>query len=122
MGIEQSLFVALKVLVSSRVYPDTFPQDYAWPAIRYTFVSAVPDATVCGNGGDDTTDYRVQIDGVARTDLARDALRVSIMDAMRDFVPPAICVSWDKGYDSETKAYRARLDYLIQPSSAADPP
>jgi len=122
MGIEQSLFMALGPLVSNRVYPDTFPQDYAWPAIRYTFVSAVPDATVCGNGGDDTTNFRVQIDGVAKPDTARDALRLSIMDAMRAFDPPAICLSWEKSYDPETKGYRIRLDYLIQPSSAADQP
>lgn len=122
MGIEASLFTALGPLVGARAYPDTFPQDPKWPAIRYSFITAVPGVTVCGNGGDDTTDFRVQIDGVARTDLQRDALRIAIWDAMALFSPPAICLSWDKSYDPETKGYRVRLDYLIQPSSAADPP
>lgn len=119
MGIEASLAATLKPLAGNRAYPDTFPQDYAWPAIRYSYVSAVPDATACGNGGDDETDYRVQIDAVARTDTARDALRIAIRDAMLTFDPPAICLDWGKEYDSETKAYRARMDYLIQPSSVA---
>lgn len=117
MGIEASLASALGPLASGRAYPDTFPQDYAWPAIRYSVISALPDATACGNGGDNETDYRVQIDAVARTDTARDALRIAVVEAMRTFVPPAICLSWGKEYDSETKAYRARLDYLIHPSS-----
>lgn len=122
MGIEQSLFAVLGPLASGRAYPDTFPQDVKWPAIRYVFVSAIPGVTVCGNGDDKTTDIRVQIDAVTRTDIERDALRIAIWDAMALFSPPAVCISWEKGYDPDTRGYRARLDYLIQPSSAADPP
>lgn len=121
MGVAQKLFAALRALTADRVYPDTFPQDYLWPAIRYTLISAVPGETVCGDGEDETADYRVQIDGVARTDLQRDTLRAAIRSAMREFSPPAICIAWENSYDPETKAYRARLDYLIHPSSAADP-
>lgn len=119
VDIGPAIFTALRGLVGSRVYPDTFPQDYAWPAIRYSIVSAVPTTTVCGSGDDETTDFRIQIDVVAKTDTQRDELRRAIQAAMRDVQPPATDAGWQNLYDSETRAYRASLDYLMHPSTEA---
>lgn len=111
------IYTALRGLVGGRVYPDTFPQDYAWPAIRYGIVSAVPSTTVYGSAGDETTEFRVQIDVVARTDTQRDALRRAVQDAMRDVHPPTTALLWQNRYDNETRAFLATMDYLMHPST-----
>ncbi len=121
MSIESDLFDRLGPLVGGRCYPDVFPQrgdSNLWPAIRYVFVTAVPDQTVCGSGDDLATDFTIQIDGVALKGIERDALRIAIMAAMLTYPIFSVCESWEKSYDSETKAYRIRLDYLLQPSSS----
>jgi hypothetical protein len=117
VSIPADLFTALRALAGDRVYPDTFPQDVAWPAIRVTFIGAVPDATICGNGGDSETDFTVQIDGIARKGVDRDSLRASIAAAMATFSPPAILESWSNSYDEETKSYRVLMQYFLHPSS-----
>lgn len=123
MSIESDIVTTLGSLVPAaafprgKVFPDTFPANLPWPAIRYTFIDAVPDATVCGSGGDNETDFRVQIDAIAPTGDDRDALRLLIITAMRGYPIPNTLDSWSKEYDSETKAYRVTLDYLLQPST-----
>ena len=113
------IFGVLGPLVQSRAFPDNFPQDTKWPAIRFSFVSAVPGVTICGSGMDPETDFTIQIDGVANNDTERDELRHVIQSAMSSFPLPATCDGWSKTYDAATKGYRIQLDYLIEPSSDA---
>ncbi|MEO6709306.1 MAG: DUF3168 domain-containing protein [Planctomycetota bacterium] len=117
MSAATEIFSALASLVSSRVYPDAFPQDTAWPAIRYTFVSAVPAATICGSGTDEVTDYRVQIDVVCKTGVQRDQIRLAVQAAMRTLPTPNVADIWATEYDETAKAYIARMDFFIEPSS-----
>jgi hypothetical protein len=118
MRIEADLYSVLSVLVSNRVYPDEFPQNVVWPAIRYLFISVVPGVTICGSGNDPESDFRIQLDIVAKTGSERDALRISIQGAMRAFENPAVLEFWSKEYDAETKTYRAQMDYMVEPSSS----
>lgn len=120
MTIEVDLFTALKTLVGNRVSPNEFPQPPAvptWPAIRYTIVDSIPVVDICGDGDDLTATPRVQLDVVATTYTAVRALRLQVMAAMRAFSPPAILDSSGGDYDTETKTYRERLDYLFHGSS-----
>ena len=121
MTIEADLFTKLKTLVANRVYPETFIQPNGalpvWPAIRYSFTSAVPDAAICGDSGDLAPDTRIQIDVVDRTFLATRTLSRSVMTAMETFAPPVILENGMHEYDAETKTYREILDYMIYKST-----
>lgn len=125
MSLKSDLFDALGPLVSNgsvhRCYPDVFPQPPAvpvWPAIRYSVISGEVFPDICGSGADQTDDVLVQIDAVAPTGTARDALRLSIRNAMSTFQPPATLQGVPREeYDAETKTYRASMDYVIYGSS-----
>ena len=89
MTIEADIFTALGPLVSNRVYPVSFPLTGSlpvWPAIRYTFISITPTVTICGDGGDETADTRVQIDAVATTFSACSRLAGANNDGNADFL------------------------------------
>lgn len=119
MSIETDLFAALKGLVGNRVYAVNFPQAenmMTWPAIRYSFVGIVPAVTVCGDGGDDGAEVRVQLDLVHTDAASLRALRLQVMQAMRGFDPPAVNENSLELFDGETRTYRGILDYLIHPS------
>lgn len=126
MSYETVLFNALSPLTAltengRACYVNTFPQKGApspWPAIRWTVVSGVPEATICGNGNDDETDFRIQIDGIAATEKLRTALRLAIQAAMAALSIPCLCDNFEDSYDVESKGFRIRLDYLLLPSSA----
>lgn len=120
MSLENDLFSALKSLVGNRMSPNEFPQPPAvpvWPAIRYTIIDSVPDIDICGDGDDQIATPRVQLDVVATTYAAARALRLSVMAAMKAFVPPAILDDSGGDYDADTKTYRERLDYIFHGSS-----
>ena len=122
MSVASDLYTALAPLVGNRCYPVTFPltpPNPQWPAIRYTPISIVPPAALCGNGGDDASDFRAQLDLVAVNYSAVQALRTSVMAEMVDFEPPAILENSFDGYDAETKTYRVTLDYVIYASAMA---
>jgi len=119
VSISSELNAALSGLVSGRVYPDIFKQDCPYPAMRYTHVSAVPGATICGSGGEDAADYRIQLDIVAKTGVERDALRTAALAAIDAMATPAVIDSWDSSYDIEAKAYVTRIDILVHPSTPA---
>ncbi len=126
MSIEADLFTTLKTLVENRVYPETFIQPNGalpiWPAIRYGLVSIVPATAICGDGGDETADTRVQLDVVDKTFIATRSLRTQVMQAMLNFDPPAIVQNSFSEYDAETKTFRASIDYVIYKSTAAGSP
>lgn len=119
MTYEQSLFTALRSLVSDRVHPLNFPQETLplWPKIRYTFIDIVPLQDICGDGDDATSEVRVQLDVVAATAPQMRSLRLSVMAAMRTFIPPARLEIASEDFDDVTKTYRAVLDYSLHGSS-----
>jgi hypothetical protein len=126
MTYETELFGALSPLTALTTngracYVNTFPQKgepSPWPAIRWTVISGVPEASICGNGNDDETDFRIQIDGIAATAALRTALRHAIQTAMGALATPSLCDNFEDSYDTEAKGYRTRLDFLLLPSSA----
>jgi hypothetical protein len=115
MSNQSEIFAALKGLVGNRCFPVDFPQAESvmtWPAIRYTFVSDVPGATVCGDTGDES-DIRIQLDVVATTADAMRALVAQVKAAMKASMPNAARENVSEVFDSETRTYRAILDYMI---------
>jgi len=118
--IEASIFTALGSLVGNRVYPVTFPltgSPPVWPAIRYSIISVTPSVTICGDGGDETADTRIQFDIVATTFSAVRALRQQLMTAMQTFAPPAVFENSFSSYDEQTKTFREQVDYVTYASS-----
>lgn len=122
MSLETDLYSALKSLVGNRVSPVIFPQPPAvptWPAIRYTVISNVPVTDICGDGDDETSEPRVQLDVVASTFTGARSLRLQVMAVMRTFSPPAILENSSNEYDAETKTYREIMEYIFYGSSPA---
>lgn len=116
------LYLLLGPLVGFRVYPDTFVQNDGalpiWPAIRYTQVAGTVTPDVCGDGEIEEEDPQIQLDVVAKTADERETLLAGVRTAMKTFDPPAILQgSPFKTYDSETKTFRATMDYVVYPSS-----
>lgn len=128
MSIESDVVAAIQARVDGRAYVGEFSQPNVrptWPAARVTVASIAPDVAICGDGGEETADFRVQIDLVVTEGAgysALNALKALVLSDMRSFDPPAI---WDGGFydfDSETKTHRYILDYLIYPSSPEESP
>ena len=119
MTIATDLFSALKSLVGNRMSPNTFPQPPAvptWPAIRYS-LRGNPIQDLCGEGDDDTADMYCQLDVVATTYAAMDALRLQVKSTLESFSPPARLEGWSVEYDAETQTHRAIMDYAFFGSS-----
>jgi hypothetical protein len=125
MSIHAVIRMALRDLVDGRCYPSIFPQDERgnittkWPAIRYAIVSAVPPVDSCGTGDTSADDTRVQIDCVAKTDGAAQALLDEVIAALIDTDPPCVRESHNLTYDIETRTHRATVDYTFYASSLA---
>ena len=105
------------------MYRNALPQLPAgpvWPSIRYTFISTAPNVDICGDGGQETADYRVQIDVVdleTKGPTAFSNLGDSVRTAMRDLLPNYV---WDgefEEFDAETKTNQLSLDYIVYLSS-----
>jgi len=118
MSLKSDIYDALKGLVSLRCYPDRFPQQNSptWPAIRYSVVGGTSWEDLCGDGGAEAEDVRVQIDWVAETDPAREALTPQIRAAMTT-------LGWRiqgtplEMFDAETKTFRATADWVFYQST-----
>lgn len=123
--IATALVAKLKPLVSGRVYRRKFPQSPAlpvWPSIRYTFVSTTPGQDLCGDGGEETADFRVQIDVVMLESAGETAfsnLCTAVKTAMQDFRPIWVWDSDFEDYDPDTKTNRLTADYMVYLSSPA---
>lgn len=110
-------------IVGSRVHRLVFPQPPAlpvWPAIRYSFVSVTVSPDICGDGGEETADYRLQIDVVsaeASGASAFSSLCASVRAAMATLLPTYVWDSEFEDFDAETKTYRLSADYLVYLSS-----
>lgn len=126
MSVEQDVIDQIKARVDNRAYLNAFSQPEespTWPAARVTVASVTPDVDLCGDGGEETADTRVQIDLVvteAAGYTALNTLKDQVMSDMVGFDPPAV---WDAkriSFDEETRTHRCSLDYLIYPSSEPD--
>lgn len=124
MSIETDIDTAIGSLVGSRIYANVFSQPQqrpVWPAIRRSIASVVPDVDLCGDGGDETADLRIQLDIVVAEASGYEALRTlrgQVMTAMSTFTPPAVWDSERNEFDEETRTHRCSLDYMIYPSSS----
>lgn len=121
--IDATVYAALTSLFSGRVYPDTFVQKNgqlpALPACRYTRISGFNQSTICGSDDEDTDDTRVQLDIVAGTYDERETLVAQVITAMMNLDPPCYREGGvNREFDSETRNYRAFMDYIFAPSSA----
>jgi hypothetical protein len=125
MSIEEDVRDAIKPHVSNHAYMDVFPQAVSvpvWPAARISIISLVPDVDLCGDGGEVTAEYRIQIDLVvpeASGYSALKTLQAAVLATMQTFDPPAILDAMRTEYDEETRTRRSSIDYLIHPSSPA---
>lgn len=120
MSLEVDLFNALGYLVGNRMSPTIFPQPPlvpTWPAIRFTFISTVPNEDLAGDGDDDTSDVRVQLDLVAENWKQVRQLRLDVMTIMDTFDPPARLQLNSSEHDTETRTYREILEYHFYGSS-----
>ena len=122
MTITASIVTALSALVSNRVTPDMFPQENGAPtvpAIRYTLVPGGDNhADLAGDGDATTDDVRIQLDWIARTADARDALGLVIRAAMKTLDPPCVMDGTPiSTYDAETKVFRGIGFWVSQGSS-----
>src|SRR5262245_32500319 len=116
MTIEADLYTALGSLVSNRCYPIALPLNLPYPerpAIRYTLIAATPAIALCGDSGDESADYRVQLDCIAGSFKDARALRDSVLGAMASFSPPAVLQGSFSQFDPETKCYTEVLDYAV---------
>jgi hypothetical protein len=116
VSIETAIFEALRGLVSDRCYPVALPQHCLWPAIRYSFVSLTPYPDACGDDAAETAQQRVQVDIVGKAYGDVRQIRRQVLTAMRTLDPPAIVAGAFDDYDSDAKAYRSSIDYLLHPS------
>lgn len=117
MSVTSDLAAALGPLVANRAYPNTLPQDVAWPCIRFQTTSSVPGVSICGDSGDDSAEVRVQLDLIARTYAETQTLRTSTLAAMAALSTPAVLELQFEEYDSEAKGHRIVLQYSLHPSS-----
>lgn len=121
--IALNLKAALNPLVSGRVYRLIFPQPPAqpvWPAIRYTFVSVDPESTWCGDGGEQTANYRLQLDIVdleSKGFTSFNSLCDAVKSAIQSSLPNYFWESQQEDFDKETKTLRMVLEYTIHLSS-----
>jgi len=109
-------------VVSNRVHRMVFPlaTNPVWPAIRYSFVSTIVSPDICGDGGEEAADYRLQIDVVdmeSKGASAFSTLCASVRTAMATLLPTYVWDGEAEEYDAETKTYRLSMDYLVYLSS-----
>lgn len=128
MSIEGDVVTAIAARFTGGAWLNEFPQPPArptWPAARVSVPSVSPDVALCGDGGEETADVRIQIDVVVDESAGYSALKTlqaQVMSDMTSFDPPAV---WDNAqftFDAETKTHRCILDYLIYPSSLPESP
>jgi hypothetical protein len=121
MSLSDTVFDALKGLVSQRCYPDRFPQVTTpiWPAIRVTFVGGNVNEDLEGDGDENSDDPRIQIDWVAATQSERDALTPQVRAAMKAITDPPLRMQGTPMYqfDAETKTFRGTADWVAHPST-----
>jgi hypothetical protein len=120
MSLEQVVFDALAPLVGNRVHANVFPQKPdvpITPAIVFTFISPEIFPDVCGDGGDDVANTRIQVDVYSTTFDATRALRLQVLSAMAALLPPVLWAGGFSSYEPELKLHRESMDFIHYPSS-----
>lgn len=124
LSVSQALTTALGPLVEQRVYARTFVQPSGdlptWPSIRFAFVSVASDVTICGDGGDESADYRVQIDLVlerSKGEVEFQSLRSQLLAVMQALGSTFVWAGQRDEFDADTKTNRCSLDYLVYQSA-----
>ncbi|WP_287740058.1 DUF3168 domain-containing protein [Diaphorobacter sp.] len=124
LSVSQQIVQAVGPLVGGRCYARTFLQpDGAlppWPAARFVFASLTTAPSICGDGGDDAADYRVQIDladAYGKGEAAFLALRAQLLAAMQALGATFVLDGQRDEFDAETKTLRCSLDYLVYQSN-----
>jgi hypothetical protein len=103
-------------LVEKRIYPSRLPANVAFPAVVYTVISSIPEATFEGDAETELVDSRVQIDCYAKgyddaqalgrviavflTQLDDQDLRVQLLDS-RDL------------FEDDTTLHRVSMDFGV---------
>lgn len=125
LTVSQQITAALGPVVAGRCYQRTFLQPGAkklpdWPAIRFIFVAASTSETICGDGGDEAADYRVQID-LAHSRKAGEVkfqeVRALVLAAMSALGPTFVWAGQSDTYDADTDTNRAQLEYMVYQSN-----
>lgn len=123
-SIQRQIVSALGPLVVSRVYARTFLQPDGslpeWPAIRMSVISGDDQATVCGNGGDEATDYRIQIDVVddrKKGEASFLSLVRQVKVALAAIDSTFVLAGQQDGFDEVTRTNRCSLDYMVYQSN-----
>ena len=110
--IEESVFTALRGLVSDRVYPLQMPQLPTLPAIVYTRIANTPQNVIYGRPTLDQV--RIQIDAYATTYKGAKDLAQSIRDAMETSATFSATLQTDDDFfQTDTDLYRVSSDYYI---------
>lgn len=124
LSISKELKAALAPLVGQRVYARTFMQPSGqlpeWPAIRFVFVTPEIDDDICGDGGDDTANWNLQIDvvlGFKKGETAFQQLRQEVMAAIAALGAHYAWSGQREEFDADTKTNRCSLDYVVYQSS-----
>ena len=122
--IDAVIRAALKTEFDGRVYAGEFPQTVdgvgvsRLPAARFQIISATNPPDVCGTGGRDTDDTRVQIDVVA-SDWATLQTKVdAVIAALTATDPPCVREGYFTTVDEATRVHRAVMDFVFYASSA----
>lgn len=98
---------AVTALVSTRIYPDTAPQDSVKPYITFSDVGGQTNNYLGDVPGIDN--QVVQIEITALTSASREAIKNAVIAALD---PVANMVSQPMGtWEFETKTYRLMLEY-----------
>ncbi|MNL67501.1 hypothetical protein D3C87_1920940 [compost metagenome] len=89
------------------------------PAILFVLPSNVPTIDICGAGGDDESDKRVQVDCYSTTFDGARAIRLQVLAAMAALTPPMV---WQGDnpvppFDADLKLHRCSMDFIQYPSS-----
>lgn len=124
MIYHNALAAALGPLVAGGYHPLAFPQPKTggpkWPAIRGVGVGLDIAYDICGDGDDDNSTPRVQLDIVSERRLgygAHEALRLAVRARMKTFLVPATVELELEQIDAETDTFRTTLDYSLHGSN-----
>lgn len=121
--ITDAVTSALKPLVGGRVKTRQFPQTNGapvWPAIRFTFISAGITEDACGDGGEETADYRFQLDVVdlaARGESQFLTLCAAVQAAVSALGPQYRWAGMLDGTDEDLKVFTRSIDFIVYLSS-----
>ncbi len=122
--ILSTITAALRPLVGNRVYARTFEQPSgglpSWPSIRLTVLAADTNPDACDDGGDEGSDFAIQIDVVSDAALGESAsltLRAQVLAAMLALGAEYVYTTGFSDFDVETKTNRDVLEYGVYLSS-----